>query len=103
MDNQILLNKQWLTTGHSIVYTESMQDILVGNICKFEDFEPCPNRLLSYKIGKVIELTDDRIVYRVLLDIGQNESYDLLVGTEMTTARPWCLIWDWPTRVQILS
>lgn len=80
-------------------------DIRVGNICKFEDFEPIEGRPACFKIGQVTEIKGDIVSFRVLLDIWEGEVYQKssLVGEVMMSRLPELSDWDWPSRIQILG
>lgn len=81
----------------------NMQNIQVGNICKFEDFEPCPGRSGCYKIGRVTLVTDSVIQYDVLLDIWSGDVWKGPKNECMQTPQPGQMFGDWPSRVQVLS
>lgn len=79
-------------------------EIRVGNICKFEDFEPIEGRPACYKIGQVTEIKGDIVYFRVLLDVWSGEIFQKsdLVGEEMT-----CYLHGFgrtrPSQIQIIS
>ena len=80
-----------------------MQDIQVGNICKFEDFEPLPGRQACYKIGRVTAVDENYIHYDVLLDIWRGENQAVNSTDTLRAPQPGTFITDWPTRIQVLS
>lgn len=63
------------------------------------DFEPIPGRTVCYVEGEVIRETPHTIVFRPTARVwdGRYEIADL--PTEMSTAKPGCLITDWSGRV----
>lgn len=81
----------------------------VGNICKFEDFEPIEGRPACFKIGQVVEIKRDAvfgetIIFRILLDIWCGENFQsALVGELCACPLPGTLYYDWPSRIQIFS
>lgn len=85
-----------------ILYNNDM-DIQIGNICKFEDFEPFEGRKACYKIGKVTRVENGLIDYDVLLDVWRGEVWNGNNPETMQAPLPGNLFRDWPTRVQVLS
>ena len=78
--------------------------IRVGDICKFDDFEPIECRRPCFKIGQVTEIKGDIVFYIILLDIWQGEKYDSdLVGEIANCPLPGMLYYDWPSRIQVLG
>lgn len=78
-------------------------DIQVGNICKFEDFEPIATRKPSYKIGLVTDVTGNIIQYDVLLDIFAGQVWTGSSPAMMQAPKPGVMTYDWLTRIQVLS
>lgn len=79
-------------------------NIRVGNICKFDDFEPIDERPACFKIGQVTEIKGDAVYFKILLDVWNGEKYDSdLVGEIATCPLPGALYYDWPSRIQILG
>jgi len=81
----------------------NMQNIQVGNICKFEDFSPCEGRPSCYKIGRVTGLVGDMIQYDVLLDIWSGNVWTGPKTECMQTPKPGNMFADWASRIQVLS
>lgn len=78
-------------------------DIRIGNICKFEDFEPFEGRGACYKIGKVTCVENGLIEYDVLLDVWRGDVWNGHNPETMQAPLPGNLFRDWSTRVQVLS
>lgn len=74
----------------------------VGDICKFDDFEPMETRHM-FKIGKISKIENGMIYFDVLLEVINGER----VSPESTV----CVTrypnprdkFDWPNRIQIIS
>ena len=92
-----------MTTARPDATIVNMQDIQVGNICKFEDFQPLPGRQACYKIGRVTAVDKAYVHFDVLLDIWEGKEWCGRKVVEMDTPVPNLLTQDWPSRIQVLS